>query len=601
MHEIELISQLLKLDDDWHVVSAEVDEPSNRIDITLHQGPQQKKKFFGRGNKDNEQETIALRHLPFAGMRTYLHVPKPAANASAKKVWAAAGSSFTVEMEAFIVSALRSCHTIQAVTQLAHLSGAEAREVSERTGIAPEHHEPSQTASAPAAAPINVEHVASNSFELDQVSNLPSEIDDAWQRLINGEIPIQSSSVALQMLLQRVRQNIIENPTEVTRLASKRTLRQYFIKNQGKHQAEISMLTGDVAAMMSRPEATRTTKGLPRADDLCWQRIINGSLKIDTNEVGLQMIMERVRLSVERNPSEDARVAGSRILHQFFSKHQSRLRSEIQQIGGTSADARTTSATGQSLTPPPATASVWQDIVTGQKTIDTSAVGLQMMMERVRLSVERNPSEASRMAGAKILHQFFLKHQTRLQAEIQQIGGSAASTKTTTGAGQTLTPPPATATVWQDIVTGKKAIDTSAVGLQMMMERVRLSVERNPSDASKQAGAKIIHQFFLKHQTRLHSEIQQIGGTVAASGTIHRSASVSVPADSHPSWQKLINGELEIKTDVVALKMMLERIRISIENNPSDASRVAGAKILRQYFLKHQSKHQAELDQLLAA
>ncbi|MDZ7736473.1 MAG: hypothetical protein U5P41_10490 [Gammaproteobacteria bacterium] len=54
-------------------------------------------------------------------------------------------------------------------------------------------------------------------------------------------------------------------------------------------------------------------------------------------------------------------------------------------------------------------------------------------------------------------------------------------------------------------------------------------------------------------------------------------------------------------TDAVGLKMMLERIRLSIENNPSEASRLAGAKILRQYFIKHQSKHRAELEQLRAA
>ena len=212
-----------------------------------------------------------------------------------------------------------------------------------------------------------------------------------------------------------------------------------------------------------------------------------------------------------------------------------------------------------------------------------------MMMERVRLSVERNPTEATQKAGIKILHQFFSKHQSRLQSEIQQLGGTPAT-------GQTSAVPPVSSPVWQEIITGHKTVDTSAVGLQMMMERVRLSVERNPTEATQKAGIKILHQFFSKHQSRLQSEIQQLGGaTTSAAQTL------TVPPDSHPSWQRLINGELEIKTDVVALKMMLERIRISIENNPSDASRIAGAKILRQYFLKHQSKHQAELDQLLAA
>ncbi|RKZ67014.1 MAG: hypothetical protein DRQ48_10240, partial [Gammaproteobacteria bacterium] len=617
------------------------------------------------------QDTITLRHLPFAGMRTYLHVPGPDASES-NKVWAPAGSAFTTEMEGLIVEALRSCHTIQAVAKLTHITSAEAREISERTGVAPEYHEPNIPAAAPAAAVVQPEQVATHSYELGQATNLPAETDEAWQRLINGEIPIQSSSVALQMLIQRIRQNIMASPTEVTRLASSKLLRQYFVKNQSQHQAEINMLSGGAVPMMAAAQAVASASGLPGDGDLCWQRIINGSLKIDTSEVGLQMMMQRVRLSVERNPSEDSRIAGSRILHQYFSKHQARLKTEIQQLGGSVTPISSAiagqvlappavsspvwqeiisgqktvetgavglqmmmervrlsvernpseatqkagikmlyqffakhqnrlqteirqlggaAATGQTLGVPAVSAPIWQAIITGQKTVDTSAVGLQMMMERVRLSVERNPSENSQKAGIKILHQFFTKHQSRLQAEIQQLGGTAAT-------GQAPGVPAVSSPIWQAIITGQKTVDTSAVGLQMMMERVRLSVERNPSEASQKAGIKILHQFFTKHQSRLQSEVQQLGGT-AASASITQT--VSVPADTHPSWQRLINGELEIKTDVVALKMMLERVRISIENNPSDASRIAGAKILRQYFLKHQSKHQAELDQLLAA
>jgi hypothetical protein len=574
-------------------------------------------------------------------------------------------------MEELIVEALRSCHTIQSVAKLTHITSAEAREISERTGIAPEYHEPNIPAAAPAAAPVQADHAATHSYELGQATNLPAETDEAWQRLINGEIPILSSSVALQMLIQRIRQNIMASPTEVTRLASSKLLRQYFVKTQSQHQAEINMLSGGATPMMAPAQSVASASGLPGDDDLCWQRIINGSLKIDTSEVGLQMMMQRVRLSVERNPSEDSRIAGSRILHQYFSKHQTRLQAEIQQLGG-SVTPISSAAAGQVLAPPAVSSAVWQEIISGQKSVDTSAVGLQMMMQRVRLSVERNPSEASQKAGIKILHQFFTKHQSRLQTEIQQLGGTVAV--------QALAVPVVSSPIWQAIITGQKTVDTSAVGLQMMMERVRLSVERNPSEASQKAGIKILHQFFTKHQSRLQAEIQQLGGAavtgqsagvpvvsspiwqaiITGQKTIDTSAvglqmmmervrlsvernpseasqkagikilhqfftkhqsrlqteiqqlggattstsagqTVSVPADTHPSWQRLINGELEIKTDVVALKMMLESVRISIENNPSEASRIAGAKILRQYFLKHQSKHQAELDQLLAA
>ncbi len=514
MQEIELIARLLKLDSDWHIASAEFDEPSNRVDITIYHGPLRKKKLWSRTDNENKQDTITLRHLPFAGMRSYLHVPRPNATES-NKIWAFAGSAFTVEMEEFIVETLSSCHTIQAVAKLAHVTNAEAREVSERRGVALENYKSSISA-APAAAPIPLEHVATRSPEPKRAVNLPAETDAAWQKLIDGEIPIQSSSVALQMLIQRVRQNIQTNPSEVTRLASTKMLRRYFIKNQGQHQAEIKMLSGDITPTITPAQAaTATSSGLPSENDLCWQQIINGSLKIDTSTVGLQMMIESVHLSIERNPSEASQKAGVKILHQFFTKHQSRLQAEIQQLGG-SVIPISAATTNQASVVPATSAPIWQEIITGQKAMHTNTVGLQMMIESVHLSIERNPSEASQKAGVKILHQFFTKHQSRLQAEIQQLGDAVA---------------------------------------QQLGDAVATPIEQTPS----------------------------------------------VPPHAHPGWQRLINGELEIKTDVVALKMMLERIRISIENNPSDTSRIVGAKILRQYFIKHQNKHQAELDQLLVA
>ncbi|MDZ7737438.1 MAG: hypothetical protein U5P41_16145 [Gammaproteobacteria bacterium] len=42
------------------------------------------------------------------------------------------------------------------------------------------------------------------------------------------------------MLLERIRQAIAKKPTEANRLAGARMLRQYFIKNQHRHAAEIA-------------------------------------------------------------------------------------------------------------------------------------------------------------------------------------------------------------------------------------------------------------------------------------------------------------------------------------------------------------------------
>jgi hypothetical protein len=329
--------------------------------------------------------------------------------------------------------------------------------------------------------------------------------------------------------------------------------------------------------------------------------VIRGELPFSTQIVALQMLLEQVRISIERNPADAARLAGARILHQFFSKHRNRLIPEIRQLGGGLQPVAAASANI-----PSETDLVWQRLVNGEIRIESEAVSLKLLLERIRQAIARNPSQANRVAGAKILRQYFVKNRHWHQAEIARLIAGASrpftSAAPTAVAGPDL--PPESHPNWQRLINGEIAIHTEAVSLKLLLERIRQAIARNPSQANRVAGAKILRQYFQKNHHRHQPEIRALTGDLsAATGTdaMHDEYSSIVPDIHHPNWQRLIDGELEIVTDAVALKMMLERIRLSIASNPSEASRLAGAKILRQYFIKHQHRHRAELEQLRAA
>jgi len=171
---------------------------------------------------------------------------------------------------------------------------------------------------------------------------------------------------------------------------------------------------------------------------------------------------------------------------------------------------------------------------------------------------------------------------------------------------------------WQSLINGEIPVETDVLALKMMLERVRTAIARNPSSASRLAGAKILRQYFVKYQHLHAGELAQIArgqavSAPAAEGAQHGpdlSATVApkgmtgvrgIPPESHRGWQLLIDGQLSIQPDALALQMMLERIRMTIARNPTSAARDAGAKILRQYFVKHQHRHSAEIAQLAAA
>ncbi|MDZ7736470.1 MAG: hypothetical protein U5P41_10475 [Gammaproteobacteria bacterium] len=63
-------------------------------------------------------------------------------------------------------------------------------------------------------------------------------------------------------------------------------------------------------------------------------------------------------------------------------------------------------------------AAVWQTILAALR-LDTRVVGLQMMMETGAPVDRHKPTEGNKLAGARILRQFFAKHQSRLQMRIR--------------------------------------------------------------------------------------------------------------------------------------------------------------------------------------
>lgn len=516
MQDIEILSQLLNLDGGFHIHSIEVDRPSNRIDIVITHGTV-KKKFFGLGKVADEGQKTILRHLPIWGMRTFLHVPITDST-DTDKAWNPAGSKLSNEMEEFVIYLLNNTSFNQIVAKIAGITVAEVRAVSERTGVSVDkvldhlsdvratHHSP--------VAPVSHYATDETSFELFQSDDLPPETDDSWQRIVSGEHDIQTNAVGLQMLLQRVRQDIANNPSEVTRLNASKLLRQYFIKNRNQHKADVAIIT----------EKSLQTGGAK-------QNLMPGNV--------VKFHSSLTDLPDNHHP-------------------------------------------------------IWQTIVTGKLQIQTANVALQMMMERVRQSTERNPSESSHAAAIKILRHFFMKHKERLHDEIQQMGIQLAPAESV------MSIPAENAVCWNELIDGDLKIVTNTVGLQMMMERVRQSVEKNNNNSNRMAGIKILRQYFIKHQATAQNEIRQLHGTVDVMPVNNDSHKTTIPPDNHPNWQRLIDGKLILGTDIVALKMMLQSIRISIENNPSEASRHAGAKILRQYFIKHQNKHQTELEQLIA-
>lgn len=70
--------------------------------------------------------------------------------------------------------------------------------------------------------------------------------------------------------------------------------------------------------------------------------------------------------------------------------------------------------------------------------------------------------------------------------------------------------PEKTNACWRQILTGKKALQTQTLALQMLLKRLQRHVASSPSEADMDTAAGELHAFFIKYQNMLSVEIQSL-------------------------------------------------------------------------------------------
>lgn len=555
MLDTEFCRQILKLPEPWVVEDVRVDKPSNRIDVRIGM-PRHKRSLFSRqatcprchrALPETGGGQRVIRHLNIGEMRTYLTVPAAPAeggtnDCGCRRAWSNPGSRFTQEMERQVVEGLHLLGSIDAVAKLFLVNAADVRE-------------------------INAQH-----------------------RIIDFDKPAPA-------------------PTHAVAYA------QAHFNDGGLEVAYIDEEDYSTAPAAPPPAPPKENlEAVPPESDPVWQRLTDHSAHASLQSLGLKMLLEQIRLSVTGNPTETSRLAAARILRQYFVKHWRRSQAELASLlneARAQPGAQPAQAPAKPLIePPPETDPGWQYLIEGRIPVHAEAIGLKMLIERLRLTLGSRPSAESRIAGARILREFFVKHRARHQGELAQVvAAGKAHMQRTAAPARPQTPavvevPPETARCWQLLIDGQLEIQSSAVGLTMLLERIRLTIGRVPSPAARLAAARVLRQYFEKYRSRHEAELKLL---VAEDTLYHPDSSgqvvefVEVPPENHPSWDKLIRGELQIRTEALGLKMLLERVRLSLGSEPTEALRLAAARVLRQYFIKHRSRHRAELEQLKAA
>jgi hypothetical protein len=439
MQDHTFYEQLLELHSPWQVLNVSVDQSSKRLDIHLgFSGILNKglldlnrvKVMFGIADqhicplcqselpKNDEFKTITVRHLPVAGFATYLHVPSPGSVQSTRpdcacmQSWVAEGTGCTVAMRNHIVALLQAVKSTNSVLQLTGITDEELQNIIAST----------KTLSA---GFTNDKATLPRAGSTDSSNILPLDHPN-WQLLINGKLPIRTVSVALRMLLQHVRANYNKSPGRTAGIAGAKLLRQFFVKNKKSLDREIDEINnyrpGRGVETADNRNSLPGTDNLPEESALVWQQIVNGDQQLSTNMMGLQMILVRVRKSMQQDSGAVNRQACIRSLYQFFIKHKERLSQEITQLTEstvTSVGTLTTAVPADGSSLPDERDAIWDRLINGKIELQSNAVSLKLLLGRIRQNISTNATEAQRISGAQILRNYFIRNQQRHSDDIR--------------------------------------------------------------------------------------------------------------------------------------------------------------------------------------
>ncbi|MEO0422250.1 MAG: hypothetical protein AAF184_07950 [Pseudomonadota bacterium] len=424
----------------------------------------------------------------------------------------------------------------------------------------------------------------------------------------------------------------------------------------------------DTAAIPVLPVRAQVPE-LPPVEHAVWVALLRGDFTLETSALALQMLLARLRQFVRTSADQSAVAAAARVLHKHLGQSAQRYAGERAQLlkaaaapveeaapaeAATAHDAtvviddpsliptlqpRAAAPAPAPPTVPPVADPVWAQLVTGERPLTTSSVALKMMLEQIKRSVQSDTSDATRLAGVRLLHTFFSKTARQLTNELRQLHEGATTQQVAddvppaNGADEGAAPveavpvvqpriPPETSASWQALLDGSVVPSQEDPGLSMLLEKVRRVTSQGETSGEVMAAAARVLRRYLARYARRHVDLlaelnsldlstttQQRTSRLARTwrGGGRRGAPITSPGNADvppvddPVWQRLMDGDLLLETDAFALRMMLERIRRSVRRDPSEGNRQAAALQLRDYFVKHERVHRAELQRIRAA
>jgi hypothetical protein len=240
---------------------------------------------------------------------------------------------------------------------------------------------------------------------------------------------------------------------------------------------------------------------------------------------------------------------------------------------------------------------VWRAIIKHEISFKTNLAQLKFLISRLEIMCAKAIDDPGVLHEASsTLRQFFIKHKNQLKSEYAQIGVSQQVPIEAAPVAQTAVAEKKRVTltldhpVWDDVLSGKIDLLSKNMGFNLYITQLKTLYRKEAVSTTDKA--QIVREllFYLKkNMAKLKPELAAISRIAAQMN--NRDSVQVLPALSHPVWQQILQGQIALSTQQMALKLLLVKARAA-----EDAEQACVQ--LREYFSRNSRILGAELKQL---
>lgn len=343
IYDHSLIAALLGVEAPWAVTGVLVSSSSHIVTVGIEQ-PSSRAKLFARRTTTPARRQLRWEHIGFGGWRCKVMLSVRDGDPLPVATWAgdSAAQPYTRGLQSTILDLLIAGATVEQLAVLLRLPFADLWRYKFRLDqgrgavVGPSE--------ALAAAPT---HVNPAKVAAGATSVVPDENHSVWLALLLGRISLDVRMLGLRLLLAKLQRDAgLHSETDLHRQAAGE-IHRYFVRSRTSLQHELEQMCAHAARVAAarphpasmepplptaNPVDTGSAFELPEASDPLWLALIEGQCAIDVRQLGLRLLLVKLRTQLRRASDDDLRMVKLVELHRYFARHQITLAHEIEQI-----------------------------------------------------------------------------------------------------------------------------------------------------------------------------------------------------------------------------------------------------------------------------